>query len=193
MFHASLPHQPDPIAMTSALAAPHPSPDVPDTLFVQLYSELRRLARREVHRNGAAGFVGTSTIVHEAWIDISQRSALQFDEPSRFLAYASRTMRGLVVDRVRAHHAQKRGGGLHITSLDTQASEDAIQPENIDDLVEALDELEQLEADLAQVIDLKYFCGFSLVEISRLLNVSDRTVQRRLEKARLLLHSALAS
>ena len=99
------------------------APPSSEALFTSLYDDLRRLARREVWRNGAQGVLSTSTLVHEAWLDISQRPPLVFEEPGRFLAYAARTMRGLVIDRVRARHAQKRGGGLIITSLDTHNAE----------------------------------------------------------------------
>jgi len=162
-------------------------------LFATLYDDLRRLARREVRRNGAQDLLGTSTIVHEAWLDISQRPLLEFEEKGRFLAYAARTMRGLVVDRVRAKYAQKRGGGLVITSLDTHASEQAEQPEQLEHIAEALDELAALEPDLAEVVDLKFFCGFTLGEVASMQGVSERTVQRKWEKARLLLFTAIGT
>jgi RNA polymerase sigma factor (TIGR02999 family) len=169
-----------------------PSEDVhASVLFATLYDDLRRLARREVRRNGAQEILSTSTVVHEAWLDISQRPSLEFDEPGRFLSYAARTMRGLVIDRIRARHAQKRGGGLIITSLDTQASEQAVQPENLESIGQALDELATLEPDLAEVVDLKFFCGFTLAEVARMQGVSERTAQRKWEKARLLLYSAI--
>jgi len=162
-----------------------------DMLFRTLYSELCRLARREVRRNGAQEVLGPGTLVHEAWLDISRRPSLSFDEPGRFLAYAARTMRGLVVDRIRARHAQKRGGGLDITSLDTQTDEPFAEPTNVMGIGDALDELAGLEPELAQVVELKFFCGFTLVEVARMKGVSERTVQRQWEKARLLLLRAL--
>ncbi len=172
--------------------APTPGrPGHADALFESLYDDLRRLARREVWRNGARDFVGTRTLVHEAWLEISRRHALAFDEPGKFLAYATQTMRGLVIDRVRAHHAQKRGGGLDITALDTHAAEQAMQPDQLDHVSEAIDALAATEPQLAQVVDLKFFCGFTLAEIARMLDVSERTVQRQWEKARLMLHDAL--
>lgn len=173
-------------------AAPAPrGPERADALFESLYDDLRRLARREVWRNGARDFVGTRTLVHEAWLEISRRHALAFDEPGKFLAYATQTMRGLVIDRVRARHAQKRGGGLEITALDTHAAEQALQPEQLQHVSEALDALAATEPQLAQVVDLKFFCGFTLAEIARMLDLSERTVQRQWEKARLMLHDAL--
>ena len=160
-------------------------------LFTSLYDDLRRLARREVRRNGAQDILGTSTLVHEAWLDISRRPSLEFDEPGRFLAYAARTMRGLVIDRVRARYSQKRGGGLIITSLDTHTAEQVVQPEQLQDIGEALDELATLEPELANVVDLKFFCGFTLAEVARMQGTSERTAQRKWEKARLLLYRAI--
>ena len=160
-------------------------------LFTTLYADLCRLARREVRRIGANDMVGTSTLVHEAWIDMNRRPSLSFDEPGQFLAYAARTMRGLVIDRVRARHAQKRGGGLIITSLDTNNAEQIEQPELLESIGEALEELSALEPELARVVDLKFFCGFTLAEVATMQGVSERTVQRQWEKARILLYRAL--
>ena len=164
-----------------------------DALFEALYDDLRRMARREVWRNGARGFVSTRTLVHEAWLDIRSRTAIDFDEPKQFLAYAAQTMRGLVIDRVRAAQAQKRGGGLSITSLDTNASEQAAQPEDLQHISDALDQLALIEPDLANVVDLKFFCGFTLAEVARMQGVSERTVQRSWQRAKLLLHRSIAS
>jgi RNA polymerase sigma factor (TIGR02999 family) len=167
-------------------------PEAPvEALFSTLYAELCRLARREVRRNGAAEMVSTRTVVHEAWLDIRRRPSLSFESKGRFLAYAARTMRGLVIDRVRTRHAQKRGGGLVITSLDTHNAEQAAGPEFLQTLGDALDELARVEPELAHVVDLKFFCGFSLAEIGTLLGVSERTAQRQWQKARLLLYQAL--
>jgi DNA-directed RNA polymerase specialized sigma24 family protein len=100
-------------------------------------------------------------------------------------------MRGLVIDRVRERQAHKRGGGLDITALDTELAEQCAQPETLSDIGAALDELAQAEPALAQVVDLKFFCGFSMVEIGALMGTSERTAQRQWEKARTLLYGAL--
>ena len=182
----------------STLSVPSRTPGTPspaateaEALFASLYSELCRLARREVWRNGAHGILGTGTLVHEAWLDIRKSPALAFDEPGRFLAYATHMMRGLVIDRVRARQAQKRGGDLVITSLDTQNASEVAQPESLAGISEALDQLAAIEPDLACVVDLKFFCGFTMAEIAAMRGTSERTVQRQWEKARLLLHAAL--
>jgi len=171
---------------------PDPLPAHAAALFTSLYQELRQMARREVRRNGARDYVSTGTLIHEAWLAMNGRPALSFDEPGRFLAYAARTMRGLVIDRVRAQHARKRGGDFVITALDTFNAEQIAQPEVLVSIGDALDELAVLEPDLAHVVDLKFFCGFTLAEVARMKGVSERTVQRQWDKARLLLHRALA-
>ena len=161
-------------------------------LFSTLYNELHRLARREAGRFGPNGALGTTTLLHEAYLDISQREALTFPDRGRFMAYAARAMRGLVIDRVRARTAQKRGGGLDITSLDTHVADQIEQPELLAGVSEALDELAILEPALAHVVDLKFFCGFTVPEIAALQGISERSVQRQWEKARLLLFRALS-
>lgn len=165
--------------------------EVTEALFTALYKDLQRMARREVRRVGAYDVLGTGTLVHEAWLDISRRPTLEFDGPGRFLAYAARTMRGLVIDRIRSRHAQKRGGMEVITALDTVSAGQVMQPESLDDISAALEELEAIDTTLANVVDLKFFCGFTLAEVACMQGVSERTVQRQWEKARLLLRSAL--
>ncbi len=123
---------------------------------------------------------------------MTERDALAFPDRAHFLAYAARAMRNVLIDRARAGAAQKRGGGFEITSLDTQASENVAEPETLADIGAALDELTGLEPELARVVDLKFFCGFSVAEIAAMQGVSERTVQRQWEKARLLLFRALA-
>jgi RNA polymerase sigma factor (TIGR02999 family) len=164
-----------------------------DRLFTTLYQQLRRMARREAGRMGPNAPLGATTLLHEAWLEMSQREALAFPSEGHFMAYAARAMRGLVIDRVRERQAQKRGGGLDITSLDTELAEQCAQPELLVDVGAALDDLAKLEPALAQVVDLKFFCGFSMAEIGTLMGTSERTAQRRWEKARTMLYMALRS
>lgn len=168
-------------------------PGATDQLFAQLYAQLHRLARREAARLGPQATLGATTLLHEAYLDISKRDALAFPSQGHFMAYAARAMRGVVIDRVRERVALKRGGGLHITSLDTEIAEDTAEPQALADIGAALDELATIEPELANVVDLKFFCGFGMAEIAALQGISERTVQRRWEKARLLLYRALGT
>jgi len=178
--------------MTADLATPAIAPDSDnDALFSNLYDELRRLARREVARSGTDGLASPTTLLHEAYLDMAGRGSLAFADRRCFLAYAGRAMRARIIDRVRARGAAKRGGHLQITELDTQVAEDVASPQQLSDIGAALDELAGLDPELANIVDLKFFCGLGVAEIAALHEVSGRTVQRRWEKARLLLYRAL--
>ena len=166
-------------------------PAATDQLFTTLYQQLHRLAKREAARLGPFAPLGATTLLHEAYLDMSARDALAFPDQAHFMAYAARAMRGLVIDHVRERQAQKRGGAYHITSMDTEMAEQFAQPELLVNISEALDELAQIEPALAQVVDLKFFCGFSMAEIGGLMGSSERTAQRQWEKARMLLFRAL--
>jgi RNA polymerase sigma factor (TIGR02999 family) len=163
-----------------------------DELFARLYADLRRLARREMSRHGPQVAISPTTLLHEAYLNMQHRGGLAFPDPWRFLAYAARAMRGVAIDRARERARLKRGGDFIITSLDTENAEQCEQPEQLPRISEALDELALLEPELAHIIDLKFFCGFTLAEIAAMKNVSERTVQRHWEKARLMLYRALS-
>jgi RNA polymerase sigma factor (TIGR02999 family) len=162
-------------------------------LFDELYAELHRLARREARRHGAFGRFGTTTLLHEAYLAMSGRAAgtVVADRP-RFMAYAARVMRGLVVDEVRRVHSQKRGGLFHITSLKTHHGDSVADPRVLTRISDALDELAEIGPELAEIVDLKFFCGFSVAEIAAMRGMSERSVQRAWEKGRLFLHHAIA-
>ena len=132
--------------------------------------------------------LGATTLLHEAYLDMSARDGPSFPDEARFMGYAARVMRGLIIDHARERHAQKRGGLFEITSLDTEAMENAVDHRELVRISETLDELGKVEPALAEVIDLKFFCGFSFSEIAAMRNVSERTVQRNWEKARIYLH-----
>jgi RNA polymerase sigma factor (TIGR02999 family) len=160
-------------------------------LFAALYDRLHRLARREIARHGGALTLSTTTLLHEVYLDMSQREGTSFPDSAHFLAYAARAMRGVVIDNLRGRQAQKRGGHLDITRLDTDAGEELAWQDDLAQIHDALEELQALDPALAQIVDLKFFCGFSLAEIATLQQVSERTVQRHWDKARALLHRAL--
>jgi RNA polymerase sigma factor (TIGR02999 family) len=159
-------------------------------LFASLYGELHRMAERELRRNMSMTLSPT-TLLHETYLSMRERSSALFADQSHFLAYAARAMRGLIIDYVRGRVAQKRGGGFEITRIPTELPEAPAADVEIDKLAEAIQELEATDARLAQLVDLKFFCGFSFSEIGDLLGVSERTAQRDWEKARIYLHRFL--
>jgi RNA polymerase sigma factor (TIGR02999 family) len=162
-----------------------------DALFAALYSELHRLARRQLARSGGGVTLGVTTLLHEAYLDISGRDSASFPDRARFMAYASRVMRGLIIDYARSRRAQKRGGGFEITSIESEIADPAADEKELVRVSGALDELAAVEPPLAQLVDLKFFCGFSFAEIAAMRGVSERTVQRQWEKARIYLHRSV--
>jgi len=162
-----------------------------DALFSALYDELHRMARRELGRRGGAVTLGATTLLHEAYLDISGRERAAFPDRNRFMAYACRVMRGLIIDYARRRQAQKRGGEFEITAIATDVSGAVANVDELTQLNDGLSELEQTEPRLARVVDLKFFCGFSFGEIGSMMGVSERTVQRDWEKARIFLHGML--
>jgi RNA polymerase sigma factor (TIGR02999 family) len=162
-----------------------------DALFAMLYSELHRLAKRELARHGSGVTLSATTLLHEAYLDISGREGTVFPDEGRFMAYAAKVMRGLIIDYARNRQAQKRGGGFEITSLGDDVGDAAVDETELVRISTALDSLASVDAPLAEVVDLKFFCGFSFVEIAAMRGVSERTVQRHWEKARIYLHRSI--
>jgi RNA polymerase sigma factor (TIGR02999 family) len=190
MTAASLDYDMSAAAELSRLIQEAERPDglASEELFSLLYRELHRMAKRQLRAAGVT--LGPTTLLHEAYLGLSAQGA-SFPDRARFFAYAARAMRGLIVDHARARKALKRGGEFHLTSLDTRAEQCA--PEDLSSLSDALDALASSEPKLAELVDLKFFCGFSLREIAAMRGVSERTVQRDWNKARLYLHRRLGS
>lgn len=161
-----------------------------DALFVTLYAELHRMAGRRLARDGRHLTLGTTTLLHETYLGMAKGDAA-FPDHARFMAYAARVMRTLVIDHMRRRGARKRGGDFEITALDTDVPAAVAGGADLDRLGEAIDALAKLDPLLAQIVDLKFFCGFTFAEIAAMRGLSERTVQRHWEKARLILHEAL--
>lgn len=163
-------------------------PRAKDELFAALYDELHRLA--EGHLRGAGGSLTLSatTLLHEAYLGLAGRDALAFPDRARFFAYASRAMRWIVLDYVRQRRAQKRGGDLTFVSIDEEIVAGAETPLDLERLGAALQELSEIRPELAEIVDLKFFCGLTFDEIAALRGVSERTAQREWAKARAILY-----
>lgn len=186
------PESQDPQALTTVIAAAEQGdPRAAAELFSALYRELHRLARRQLHAGAAGLTLGATTLLHEAYLDMSGRGVV-FPDRARFFSYAARAMRGLIIDYVRERRALKRGGEFVLTTLDTEIS-DAVAPDgDLTPLGDALADLAQVDPGLAEIVDLKFFCGLSFIEIAQLRGVSERTVRRDWDKARVYLHGLLS-
>jgi len=162
-----------------------------DALFAALYAELHRLAKRELWRQGNVVSISATTLLHEAYLDISARGGASFPDRARFMGYAARVMRGLIIDHARSRSAVKRGGQFEITRLGTESAGQVADERELTRISEAVEQLAKTDSSLAEVVDLKFFCGFSFVEIAAMRGLSERSVLRKWEKARIHLHRLL--
>jgi RNA polymerase sigma factor (TIGR02999 family) len=172
------------------VSAEEGDPSASGALFAALYKELHRVAERQLARSASDMTLGTTTLLHEAYLDMARRENV-FPDRGRFMAYAARVMRTLIIDYVRSRKARKRGGDFEITSIGAEVGDGSPEAKDLERLGEAVDRLGQVDPLLAQVVDLKFFCGFTFAEIAAMRGLSERTVQRHWEKARLFLHDAL--
>lgn len=162
-----------------------------EALFGALYSELHGIAKRQIGRSSQRINLGATTLLHQAYIDIAEREGPSFPDRARFLSYAAKVMRGLVIDHSRRGQAQKRGGQFEITTLATEAGNGVCDPRELTSISDAMDELTKVDPPLAELVDLYFFCGFSFAEIAAMRNTSERTTRRNWEKARIYLHRSI--
>jgi RNA polymerase sigma factor (TIGR02999 family) len=134
----------------------------------------------------------TTGLVNDAYLRVAGAASLREASPQQFLAYAARTMRSVVIDLARERQAQRRGGDLARVTLNTAVSDSAAAEDEPLEVDRALRDLAALEPRLSQVVEMRYFGGFTETEIGEALGVTERTVRRDWEKARLLLRTMLA-
>ncbi|HXH62772.1 MAG TPA: ECF-type sigma factor [Gemmatimonadales bacterium] len=167
--------------------------EAPEQLFAALYHELHAVAERRLRGLPFGATISTTTLLHEAFLSVADNANLRFPDKAHFLSYASRAMRGLIIDYVRRRSATKRGGEFQLIPLGDLDVAERPDADALGELGMALDELAALDAALAELVDLHFFCGLSFGEIAAMRDVSERTVQRDWRKARVLLHDKLRS
>lgn len=161
--------------------------------FALLYDDLRQLAAARLRPHQTLTLLSTTSLVHETFLRLMGPQALVVQDRHHFFAYASKVMRSVIVDYARARAAERRGGAAEHLVLDTQLAEKLAAPENDALRVhDALLLLEEADARLAEVAEMRFFGGLSESEIAAALGVSERTVRRDWEKARLLLLAAMS-
>jgi RNA polymerase sigma factor (TIGR02999 family) len=178
----------------------HPSPGFgpgegasvsPEQLFAALYHELHAVAQRRLRGLPFGATLSTTTLLHEAYLSLADNDKLRFPDKARFLSYASRAMRGLIIDYARRRSASKRGGEFQLLPFEEVDVPGRPGPEPLSEIGLALGELAKLDPALAELVDLHFFCGLSFGEIAAMREVSERTVQRDWRKARVILHHQL--
>jgi RNA polymerase sigma factor (TIGR02999 family) len=182
--------------MLATMDAPKPAPPTAppsvQALFPLLYNELRRLARSRLAAGGRHTLLDTSSLVHEAYLRMQRDGGVALNDREHFLAYAATTMRSVVIDFVRRRNADRRGGGVEHVTLDTRAAEElGASDDEILAVHDALETLAKVDPRLVSVVEMRYFAGLSDAEIAAALGLSDRTVRRDWDRARLLLAEML--
>jgi len=168
--------------------------DAPPASWQAAYPELKKIARARLHATGPQAGLNTTALVHESFLKLAGRiDGLYFSSRGHFYAYASQVMRSVIIDLVRERQAERRGGGVAEVTLDTVvanslAADDGAEALRVD---EALTALATVEPRLAQVVEMRCFAGMTDAEIAEVPGLTDRTVRRDWDKARLLLRSML--
>lgn len=171
---------------------PGGAPETVRELFPALYRELRRLARLRLAGGGRHTLLDTSALINEAFLRMQRNGGVVMRDRDHFLAYAATTMRSIVIDFVRRRTADRRGGLVEHVTLDTRsAAQLGAQDDEILAVHEALHSLQQVDPQLVRLVEMRYFGGLSDAEIGAALGVTDRTVRRHWERARLLLADLL--
>ena len=158
-----------------------------DALFAAVYADLHRMAERVLRSGG--GSMQTTSLVHDAYLKLRRPEALQQHDREHFFAVAARAMRQIVIDHARERAAVKRRGGIDIASLDSSAIEVAAsgRSEHLLALDESLDRLADLEPALARLVEMRFFGGLELTELARILDRSQRSLERDWARARAFL------
>lgn len=162
-------------------------------VFAALYPDLRAIARSRLRRHGNE-HLDTTSLVHESFLRLVSANGLALADRKHFFTYAAKTMRNIIVEFARDHLAQRRGGGEAASPLDSHvvaAVSSPLPESSVLAVHDALIALEALDPVLAQVVEMRYFAGYSESEIAQLMNSSERTVRRQWHKARAFLIATL--
>ena len=160
--------------------------------FSLLYDDLCRLARSRLRQHQDFTLLDTGSLVHESYLKLIGLEALKVEDRRHFFTYAAPVMRSVIVDFARARSAQRRGGDAEHLVLDTALSDKIDGAENdVPRVHEALEVLAKADGTRGKIVEMRYFGGLTELEIAEALEISERTVRRGWEKARLFLTAEL--
>lgn len=181
------------IQLTQLLRRMHSGEDgARDDLFAAAYPELRRLAHSRLRDGGRNTVLDTTALVHESYLRFIKHGQLRSEDRRAFFGYASRVMRSVIVDSVRERQAQMRGGDLDRVTLNTQLIDGLpAGEEEVLRVHDALEALAKSQPRLAKIVEMRYFGGYTDVEVAEALGLNEKTIRRDWDKARLLLTAML--
>jgi RNA polymerase sigma factor (TIGR02999 family) len=153
-----------------------------DEVFRRVYAELRAIAHRA--RRGAADTLGTTGLIHETWLKFQGAANLSLTDRQHFCRTAARAMRQILINAAEARLAAKRGGDAPHASLVDEIVGQSADPQQIIDVGQAIERLHEMDPRAAEVVELRYFGGYSSEECAEILAISTPTVQRDWRLAR---------
>ena len=171
--------------LTITLRAAHAGDrEAADRAYAALYPELLKIARARLRVHQPNTLLDTEGLVHESFLRFVAADKLGIADRKHFFTYAAKTMRNIVIDFARHRQAERHGGAAERVTLDTHLLGQRGDDASVLDVDGALRELEALDPALAQVVEMRYFGGYTDAEIATAMNIADRTVRRHWDKAR---------
>ena len=171
--------------LTVTLRAAHAGDrDAANRAYAALYPELLKIARARLRAHQPNTLLDTQALVHESFMRFVEADKIGIGDRKHFFTYAAKTMRNIVIDFARRRQAERRGGAAERVTLDTHLLGEGGQDTSVIDIDNALRELEALDPMLAQVVEMRYFGGYTDAEIAAAMDIADRTVRRHWDKAR---------
>ena len=162
-------------------------------LFERVYLELKRIARSQLRRSGDWMSVNPTTLLHEAWLKFSRTDGRELQGSTHFYNILSQAMRHVLTDIARSRVTTKRGHQMIRIELNEQIEQPETSLSELLAVDAALEKLQSCDADLAQLVEWHFFGGISFVDIAKLRGVTERTVRRHWDMARLFLANAIES
>src|SRR6516165_2698747 len=138
-------------------------------VFAALYPDLRRIAHARLRQHGDMARLETTALVHESFLHLVGAAQLKLADRKHFFTYAAKTMRNIIIEFARQHLAERRGGGRDALQLDTALVNRLAAPQSDESLIaieDALQALEALDPELAQLVEMRYFAGYGETEIA---------------------------
>jgi RNA polymerase sigma factor (TIGR02999 family) len=162
-----------------------------EDLLPAVYSELRRLSRSVMRREGSDSVLQPTALVHEAWLRMAGKQHLSLETRRQFYGLAAKMMREILVDHLRRRNSIKRGGSQIEVRFDE--ANPSVQPNYVDFLIldDAMTRLGEVGPRYLQIVEMRYMAGFTIEETAEVLNVSHATIEREWSFARLWLRREL--
>ena len=164
-----------------------------DQLFPIVYNELRKIAANYMRRERSDHTLQATALVHEAYMQLVDQTRVTWQSRAHFFGVAAQLMRRILVDHARTQNALKRGGDAQKLSLDDSLGLASGPPVAFDELDEALTRLQQLDANQAKIVELRFFGGLTVEEVSEVIGSSTATIEREWRMAKAWLHSQLTA